>query len=135
MTTSAKPILLFIYGTLHPDRAPREIAPVTRRLRSIGPAIIRGRLLDLGEYPGLVLEDSGDAAGRAQPEGGAASGFEDIPGEVFEVPDLATLDALDRYEDFRADDPETSLFLRVEAPATMEDGRTLSCWVYVYNRG
>ena len=35
---------LFIYGTLHPDRAPREIAAATRRLVSIGPATIHARL-------------------------------------------------------------------------------------------
>ena len=29
--------LLFIYGTLHPDRAPAEIAAAARRLQPIGP--------------------------------------------------------------------------------------------------
>ena len=123
---------LFIYGTLHPERAPQEIAPVARRLKPLGAATgaatIRGRLLDLGEYPGLVLEDVADCI---RPEGGAA--FEDVPGEVFEVPDQATLAALDRYEDFRPDDPEASLFLRVEAEVTLHDVRTVMCWVYVYN--
>jgi len=44
-----------------------------------------------------------------------------------------TLAALDRYEDFRPDDPEASLFLRVEAEVTLHDVRTVMCWVYVYN--
>ncbi len=121
------PILLFIYGTLHPDRAPRGIARVARRLKPVGRATIPGRLLDLGEYPGLILPDS------ARPGDSAASDVEAVPGEVFEVPDLATLAALDRYEDFRPDDPETSLFLRVEADVTLSDGSPLRCWVYVYN--
>lgn len=122
------PILLFIYGTLHPERAPREIAPVARRLRPLGAATIRGRLVDLGEYPGLLLAD---AAATAAPSAEAPT----VPGELFEVPDAATLAALDRYEDFRPNDPEASLFLRVEAEVTTRDGRTLKCWVYAYNDG
>ncbi len=118
--------LLFIYGTLHPERAPRGIATVARRLRLVGAGTIRGRLLDLGEYPGVVLDDSaGDAA------------FPDAPGnilgEVFEVPDAETLARLDAYEDYRPGDPGASLFLRVETEIAMSDGTRRRCWVYVYN--
>lgn len=124
-----QPMLLFVYGTLHPDRAPRAIADAARRLRPVGDAIIRGRLLDLGEYPGLVLADP------ARPDHGSASEskFEEVAGEVFEVPDLATLATLDAYEDFRPNDPDASLFLRVKAAVTMSGGRELTCWVYIYN--
>jgi gamma-glutamylcyclotransferase (GGCT)/AIG2-like uncharacterized protein YtfP len=112
------PALLFIYGTLHPDRAPREIAAAARRLISAGPATIRGHRYDLGEYPGVVLDSNGLH----------------IQGELFAVPDTAALAALDAYEDFRPDDPANSLFLRVETTATKPDGSPLTCWVYVYNR-
>ncbi|HEY5054569.1 MAG TPA: gamma-glutamylcyclotransferase family protein [Acidobacteriaceae bacterium] len=126
------PALLFVYGTLHPRRAPREIAAVANRLKPIGPATgratIRGRLLDLGNYPGLLL------AKPCDPETEPDSEASNIPGHLFEVPDLATLAALDAYEDFRPGDPAASLFLRVEATATLGDGSTLRCWVYVYNR-
>jgi gamma-glutamylcyclotransferase (GGCT)/AIG2-like uncharacterized protein YtfP len=50
------------------------------------------------------------------------------------VSDAATLARLDRYEDFRPDDPDASLFLRVETTATLPDGSRHRCWVYVYNR-
>ena len=112
------PNLLFIYGTLHPDRAPAEIAAAPRRLTPIGPATIRGNLYNLGAYPGVVLALDGPP----------------IPGELFTVPDTATLSALDAYEDFRAASPDSSLFLRVETTATARDGSQLTCWVYVYNR-
>ena len=145
------PILLFIYGTLHPERAPRGIAAVARRLRPVGAGAIRGRLLDLGEYPGVVLDETaqpamaggelGDATGRA-PQGvthTAANPAEIpgdvIPGDVFEVPDVETLAELDAYEDYRPEDPEASLFLRVETQVRMKDGRERTCWVYVYNGG
>jgi gamma-glutamylcyclotransferase (GGCT)/AIG2-like uncharacterized protein YtfP len=112
------PSTLFIYGTLHPDRAPREIAAAARRLTPIGPATIRARLYNLGEYPGAILDAT------APP----------ISGELFTLPDAATLAALDAYEDFRPTDPAASLFLRVETTATTPDGSHLTCWVYTYNR-
>ena len=112
------PYLLFIYGTLHPDRAPREIAAAVRRLTPVGPATIRARLYNLGAYPGAILDPT------APP----------ISGHLFTVPDAATLAALDAYEDFRPTDPAASLFLRVETTATLPDGSHHPCWVYVYNR-
>jgi gamma-glutamylcyclotransferase (GGCT)/AIG2-like uncharacterized protein YtfP len=112
------PELLFIYGTLHPDCAPCEIAATARRLISIGRATLRARLYNLGAYPGAILDDT------AAP----------IPGELFTVPDAATLAALDAYEDFRPSDPAMSLFLREKAVVTMDDGSERSCWVYTYNQ-
>jgi gamma-glutamylcyclotransferase (GGCT)/AIG2-like uncharacterized protein YtfP len=111
------PGILFIYGTLHPDRAPAEVAAFARRLKPIGPATIRGHLYNLGSYPGVILDSA------APP----------IPGELFAVPDAETLAALDVYEDFRPDDTDNSLFLRVETTATLPDGSFLTCWIYVYN--
>lgn len=112
------PQLLFVYGTLHPDRAPREIAHAARRLIPAGPATIRARLYDLGAYPAAVLDST------AAP----------IPGQLFEIPDAATLAALDAYEDFRPAQPAASLFLRVETTAASPAGSQHRCWVYVYNR-
>jgi gamma-glutamylcyclotransferase (GGCT)/AIG2-like uncharacterized protein YtfP len=113
---------LFIYGTLHPDRAPAEIAPVARRLTPIGCGTIRARLYNLGEYPGAILADDTDPAAPR------------VPGEVFLVPDAATLSALDAYEDRRPGSPADSLFLRTKTVVTFDDGSRKSCWVYVYNR-
>jgi gamma-glutamylcyclotransferase (GGCT)/AIG2-like uncharacterized protein YtfP len=111
------PELLFIYGTLHPDRAPREIAAAARRLTSLGRATLRARLLDLGEYPGVILDDTAAL----------------IHGELFTVPDAAMLTTLDTYEDFRPHDPTNSLFLREKTVVTLDDGSEKSCWVYVWN--
>ena len=109
---------LFLYGTLHPDRAPAEIAPAARRLQPIGRGTIRALLYNLGEYPGAILDPA------APP----------VPGEVFLVPDAATLSALDAYEDYRPGSPTDSLFLRTKTVVTFDDGSRKSCWVYVYNR-
>jgi gamma-glutamylcyclotransferase (GGCT)/AIG2-like uncharacterized protein YtfP len=112
------PTLLFLYGTLRPDRAPAEIAPVARRLAPMAHGTIQARLYDLGAYPGVILDD--DA-------------LTPVPGQIFRVPDAATLAALDRYEDYRPADPAASLFLRTKAVVTLDDGSCQTCWVYVYN--
>ena len=120
------PDLLFIYGTLHPDRAPAAIAPTARLLKPFGKATIHARLYDLGAYPGVVLADDDDPA-------------EIVTGDLFQLPDdPAILTRLDDYEDFRPSDPAGSLFLRRQVLATLQDGPNagtkIACWVYIYNR-
>lgn len=111
---------LFVYGTLLPGKAPREIAPVVRKLRPVGDGFVRGRLYDLGEYPGAIPARTGQL----------------IAGKIFEIPEEADLlKRLDEYEEFNAEEPEGSLFLRKKWPVTRATGkRRLLCWIYVYNR-
>src|ERR1700721_4117067 len=110
---------LFVYGTLSPRHAPLEIAATVRRLRPGGQASVRGRLYDLGEYPGAVLSGKSRSV---------------IRGEVFELPgDRSTLTSLDDYEGFEPNNRSSSLFLRRAWPVTMDDGKKLRCWVDVYN--
>jgi gamma-glutamylcyclotransferase (GGCT)/AIG2-like uncharacterized protein YtfP len=117
------PELLFIYGTLHPERAPKAIAATARLLRPFGRATIRGRQYELGEYPGVVLSD--DAG-------------EQVRGELFLLPEgaegAAAWARLDAYEDFRPSDPAGSLFVRQRTQAMLEDGTQRECWVYTYNQ-
>ena len=122
------PELLFIYGTLHPDRAPAAIAPTARLLKPFGGpganrATLQARLYNLGAYPGVLLSDDPSEA---------------VVGELFELPigsqGTAILALLDAYEDFRITDPTNSLFLRQRTVATLADGATQECWVYTYNQ-
>lgn len=111
---------LFVYGTLRPNLAPAEIADTVDQLRPVGSASVRGRLYDLGEYPGAILDASSETT---------------ISGEIFELPDDQTvLAALDEYEGFTPNDPEASLFVRVKCTVTLSDGRKLESWIYVYNQ-
>jgi len=110
---------LFLYGTLLPDQAPAEIAATLKSLRRIGPARVRGRLYDFGEYPGALLVPSSKTI---------------IQGEVFELPSTrATLKALDQYEEFDPTNKEASLFIRTKTSAKLTDGNQVDCWMYVYN--
>lgn len=112
------PRYLFVYGTLLPHRAPAEIAPLLRHLPHIGQGSVRGRLYDLGEYPGAILSRSGKL----------------ISGEVLQLPPAKrVLSLLDAYEGFEAHRRKASLFVRERWPVTMSNGERLDCWVYVYN--
>lgn len=110
---------LFVYGTLLPDKAPAEIAPIVRRFRMVGDGSVRGRLYDLGEYPGVVLDETG----------------QEIPGKIFRLPEEPeVLKRLDKYEEFDTTQPEGSLFVRKQCPVTRKNGsKKLICWVYVFN--
>ena len=110
---------LFVYGTLHPERAPDEVRHVVAQLSAIGPGTVLGELHDLGEYPALVKQ------GKRQP----------VRGMLFALPDdPETLQQLDAYEGFDPRKPETGLFRRRLLTVTLQNGRKERHWVYVYNR-
>jgi gamma-glutamylcyclotransferase (GGCT)/AIG2-like uncharacterized protein YtfP len=110
---------LFTYGTLHPGRAPEEVAAAVEQLRAVGEGFVRGVLYDLGDYPGAVLDPSSQQR---------------IAGTVFELPeDDDVLRQLDEYEGFDPNAPGKSLFLRTRCPVALGSGRTLQCWIYIYN--
>ncbi len=97
-----------------------EIATVIKRLQSLGAASVRGRLYNLGAYPGAVADDLST---------------NQIHGELFELPaDESILLTLDNYEDFDPQKPGDCLFVRRRASAELTDGRTMEAWIYTYNR-
>lgn len=111
---------LFLYGTLLPGEAPKEIASIVERFRRLGSAHVRGRLYDFGEFPGAVL----DPLSRTI-----------IHGELVVLPsDGRLLQELDRYEEFDPADPKRSLFVRKKARIQMANGSSRESWIYVYNK-
>ncbi len=110
------PSLLFIYGTLLPGQEPDRLKAVCARLNMRGRAVLRGNLYDLGEFPGLVLNDGGEVHGV----------LAKVPGDLWPV--------LDDYENCPGPGLDDGLFLRVIASAQMDDGTEVPCWVYVYGR-
>ncbi len=110
---------LFVYGTLHPNHAPSEVADLVRRFKRIAKGTVHGHLYDLGDFPAMILD----------PEAGLVKGI------VFELPhDPDAFSRLDAYEEYSPEDPGESLFLRQRTNVTLSDGAQLECWVYVYNR-
>lgn len=108
---------LFTYGTLHQDSPPAELEDVVLKFIPAGEATVRGRLYQLQEYPGLVLDPA------AEP----------VQGTIYEVPEEAW-ERLDTYEGYDPSVPESSLFLRVKADVQRPGGESESVWIYVYNR-
>jgi gamma-glutamylcyclotransferase (GGCT)/AIG2-like uncharacterized protein YtfP len=109
---------LFVYGTLKPELAPPEVAAVMRKSKSLGSAVIRGFLYDLGKYPGLRLDAKGN----------------EVWGEILEFGDSSVLRALDAYEGYDSENPKQSLFVRRRCQVRLGSGEVFPCWVYEYNR-
>jgi len=72
----------------------------------LGEGLVRGRLLDLGRYPGLI-----DGLGR-------------VRGEIYRLDDPELLAVLDREEGYN--------FGRRRAIVTLASGRRARAWVYRY---
>ena len=111
---------LFVYGTLLPGKAPDHLREIVSRLKSVGRGSMRGRLYDLGRFPGVVDEAGSESR---------------VVGHVFELPDdEGILARLDEYEGYSVRDEQGSLFVRVRATVLLAAGSEMSCWVYLYNR-
>jgi gamma-glutamylcyclotransferase (GGCT)/AIG2-like uncharacterized protein YtfP len=104
--------LLFVYGTLRAASG----HPMHRKLRAVadfvGAGTFRGRLYDLGAFPGAVA---------------SRSNADRILGEIYRLREPArTLRALDAYED--------KAFRRAKVVVRRVDGETSRCWIYLYGR-
>ncbi len=111
--------LLFIYGTLRRGAQFPLEKFLGRWVVFLGKAMYQGRLLDLGAYPGLIPSDR--TADR-------------VVGDLYRVLDAKTVfSRLDVYEDYRPDQPEQSLYLRLLETVHLQNGSTRKAWIYVYN--
>ncbi len=109
---------VFFYGTLMTAFDRRQRAGIDERLLVyLGRGYICAALFDLGIYPAAVPD----------PEGR-------VWGEVYAMHDVeAVLPALDDIEGYCPDEPDASLYMRLEVPITLEDGSTGNGWAYFYN--
>ncbi|MGF1650557.1 MAG: gamma-glutamylcyclotransferase [Hyphomicrobiaceae bacterium] len=90
---------LFVYGTLRPDARVRLGARQRARLRAagwvLGAAVVDGRLVDLGGYPGLIVPTGQERRGRSA--GPARTRSARGVAMVLRAP-AVLLPLLDRYE-------------------------------------
>jgi gamma-glutamylcyclotransferase (GGCT)/AIG2-like uncharacterized protein YtfP len=108
------PDRLFAYGTLMEGFVRRRLLG-SATLE--GPGQVRGSLLDLGRYPGVVLDGRGW-----------------VLGELYRVPDLAArLPRLDLEEGYDPAAPSRSLYLRCRAPVHTAGAPPRDAWLYVLN--
>jgi gamma-glutamylcyclotransferase (GGCT)/AIG2-like uncharacterized protein YtfP len=109
--------LVFFYGTLMSGFKRPGRSRIDPKLEPVGRGSISATLFDLGIYPAAIPAVDGK-----------------VWGEVYRMVDsAAVLAALDEIEGYRANEPDTSLYLRVETPVALESGDTALVWVYFYN--
>jgi gamma-glutamylcyclotransferase (GGCT)/AIG2-like uncharacterized protein YtfP len=128
--------MLAVYGTLRSDVVPlirdpdlKQRAKLARQRlgRRIGECRIRGRLVDLGDYPGLVL-DSGGSTVRAE--------LYELPfGQIGseELRDFrSAVAAIDEFEGVNLDDSAAGEYQRRYVALDFPPGA--AAWVYVLNK-
>jgi gamma-glutamylcyclotransferase (GGCT)/AIG2-like uncharacterized protein YtfP len=102
-----------VYGSLRKYGGIGDEPDLSRRLKPAGTAVIEGKLVDLGDYPGLI-----PGAGKVQ-------------AELLEVVDREAFRIMDRHERYDPTDVQGSLYLR-RAVRLLQP--SADAWVYVYNR-
>jgi len=91
---------------------------ITPKLTFKGRGSIRAALFDLGIYPAAIPSEDNSR----------------VWGETYETGDAASvLAVLDEIEGYRPNEPDRSLYTRVLAEVTLEDGRVEQAWTYFYN--
>jgi len=109
--------LVFFYGTLMSGFKREGRARLDALLVPQGRGWIRASLFDLGIYPAAIPATDSK-----------------VWGEVHRMRDVdAVLSSLDEIEGYRPDEPDASLYVRVETGVTFEDDRTAQAWTYFYN--
>ncbi|GAA4083909.1 gamma-glutamylcyclotransferase family protein [Mucilaginibacter panaciglaebae] len=110
--------LLFVYGTLL--IADNEFASyLTRNSTFCCKGKMRGKLYDVGCYPGVVIDGDDNY---------------DVWGTVYRMRNVdQALRNLDTYEGFGEGEEQPYLFVREALPIETDEG-VLTCWVYLYNR-
>jgi gamma-glutamylcyclotransferase (GGCT)/AIG2-like uncharacterized protein YtfP len=109
--------LAFFYGTLMSGFRRPGRARLDMLLAPFGRGWISAALFDLGIYPAAVPAHDGR-----------------VWGEVHRMLDVdSVLESLDEIEGYRPDQPDASLYTRLETPVTFADGRVENAWAYFYN--
>lgn len=106
--------LLFAYGTLlHHDNPIAQL--LKNKLTYVAPGVINGELYDIGDYPGLIINN----------------GDNRVYGIVYDVDD-ETLAVIDDYEGYGPEQDQPNLYTRKLVNITAEGG-VINAWVYIYN--
>lgn len=109
--------LLFVYGSLL--SADNEFANyLIKNAAFYSPGKFKGRLYDMGKYPGAILSDDNAY---------------NISGSILKLNNPEqVLKVLDDYEGFGEDQEQPNLFIRELLSVITSDG-AIKCWIYLYN--
>ena len=107
--------LLFVYGTLRSDSGHPMHDALARGAVLVGRGSVCGTLVDLGDYPGLVLEQAGTTHG-----------------EVWRVVDPTLWATLDAYDGIGPDAEVSESYERVRVDVRLDDGTAIAAWTYAW---
>ncbi len=108
---------LFVYGTLRAAFGGAQAARLSRESRPLGQARLRGQLVRIADYPGLVI-----------------GGAEWVYGDLVDLADpAATLAWIDAYEECSSNYPLPHEYRR-EIISVEAAGGTTAAWTYIYAR-
>jgi gamma-glutamylcyclotransferase (GGCT)/AIG2-like uncharacterized protein YtfP len=114
-----RPDKLFVYGTLRRGHPLHEHLDESSS-QFLGHGRIKGRLYDLGDYPGAMPADSPG---------------QEVAGEIYVLSDPESqLRKLDELEEFDPSNLEDSLFVRRLIEVELDDGRKAQAWAYFLPR-
>ena len=111
--------LLFVYGTLRRGVCANRFRHLMRGCVYQTKGSLQGRLYEVAGYPGAVATEG--TRGR-------------IHGELYRVMDNRALSRLDAYEECSGGSPEPHEFVRRRLHVTLESGRKVLAWVYLFNQ-
>ena len=113
--------LLFVYGSLRSGFHHPAYEYMARYFQLVGPAVVKGKLYDMGEYP------------VAKPT--TADHF--IQGELYTLSqddDFSyVISQIDDYEGLYVEEGETPLYTRELTTAFIND-QSFTAWIYWYNQ-
>lgn len=111
---------LFVYGSLRSGFHSPAYEYISRYFNLVGPAKVKGKLFDLGEYPAAIPTND-DAF---------------IIGELYVIKNEAefswALGQLDDYEGVDVEQDEKQLYRRELAEVFIND-KVVTAWIYWYN--
>jgi len=111
---------LFVYGTLRKDISNQMSLILAQHADFVGEGTFRGKLYDLGDYPGAVPSNE-------------ASDL--VKGDVYALPNQKhVLRILDEYEGCGPDEFHPTEFRRERYSVDLNNGKTVDAWIYIYNR-
>lgn len=114
------PQYLFVYGTLRTGFRNPVLKEISADVEWIGETVIRGKLYDIGRYPGAVRITDRE--------------FGSIKGEVLKIMHpKKVLRLLDQYEGFNPEMPGKCEYARDLIPVRLPKGTEVMAWVYWYN--
>jgi gamma-glutamylcyclotransferase (GGCT)/AIG2-like uncharacterized protein YtfP len=111
---------IFIYGMLRRGRGRHINCVLNQRGIFIGDGVFRGRLYDIGHYPGAVYSNSESDL---------------VKGDVYLLPEPeSVLEVLDRFEGCTPDGASRGEFFRERTTVFLENRRGVLALIYIYNR-